>query len=51
MIIRSKKPNWYFIVKALIKIFDAIVILITIGFYWTDLEYRFIIWHYSNYNH
>jgi hypothetical protein len=44
MIQKSKKPNWHFMAKALIKIVDAIVPLLTIGFYWTDLEYKFTKW-------
>jgi hypothetical protein len=44
MFIKSKKPNWYFIVKSIIKVLDAITPIITLGFYWTDLEYKFTKW-------
>ncbi len=49
-IIRSKKPNLYFISKSLIKLVDAITPILTIGFYWTDLEYRFTKWYEFNKN-
>jgi len=31
----------YFIAKGFIKIIDAITPILTLGFYWTDLEYKF----------
>jgi hypothetical protein len=41
IIIRSKKSNWYFLIKALIKIIDSVVPIITLGFFWTNLEYEY----------
>lgn len=41
-IIKSHKgKNLYFVTKSFIKVFDAITPLITLGFYWTDFEYRY----------
>lgn len=35
----SKHPKYYWIAKALIKLFDASIIFITLGFFWSDAEY------------
>lgn len=45
MFIKSKKRNVYFLIKGFIKIVDAITPIITLGFYWTDLEYKFTKWN------
>ena len=39
------KSNLYWFGKGLIKLIDAITPLATLGFYWTDLEYKFTKWH------
>lgn len=44
----SKHPNYYFFIKGFIKIFDAIVPILTLGFYWTDIEYSFTKWYLFN---
>ena len=41
---KSKGRNLYFISKSILKISDAIVPIITLGFYFTDFEYRFTKW-------
>lgn len=38
---KTNGRNFYFFCKGFIKILDAISPIITLGFYWTDLEYRF----------
>jgi hypothetical protein len=45
MFIKSKKRNVYFLIKGFIKIVDAITPLMSFGFYWTDLEYKFTKWY------
>lgn len=44
LFIKSKKSNWYFLFKVLIKILDCITPLLTLGFYWTDIEYNYTKW-------
>jgi len=44
MIKRSKQKNWYFFAKGFIKIIDAIVPILSLGFFWTNLEYSFTKW-------
>lgn len=41
---RSARNPLYFIIKSFIKIGDAITPLMTLGLYWTDLEYTFTKW-------
>ena len=45
MINKKKRHNFYYIVKTLIKLVDVIVPLVTLGYYWTDLEYKYVKWH------
>jgi len=46
---KSKHANWYFLAKGFIKIIDSIIPIVTLGFYWTDLEYQFSKWYIWNY--
>lgn len=41
----SEKPKTYWIAKGFIKLFDGLVILLTLGFYWSDFEYKFTKWN------
>lgn len=41
----SKKSNGYWFLKGLIKIIDALVIFLTLGFFWSDWEYKFTKWY------
>jgi hypothetical protein len=41
MIKKSTKPNWYFFKKGFIKLFDGLICILSLGFYWSDYEYQY----------
>ena len=36
--------NWYFIIKSFIKLVDALIPIVTLGFYYSNLESEYIFW-------
>jgi len=40
----KRERRGYHFAKGFIKILDAITPILTLGFYWTDLEYKFTKW-------
>jgi predicted RNA-binding protein associated with RNAse of E/G family len=41
----SKRSNFYWLVCALTKLVDSLVILCSLGFLWSDLEFKFKTFH------
>jgi len=38
------KKRKYIFIKGLVHLVDAIIPVITLGFYWTDFSYQFVRW-------
>ncbi len=41
----SEKPKKYWIMKGFIKLFDGLIILLSFGYLWSDLEFKFTKWY------
>ena len=39
---KTNNKNKYFLVKNLFKIADALVTLLSLGYYWSDFEYNYV---------
>ena len=39
---KTDNRNTYFLVKSLFKIVDALVTLLSLGYYWSDFEYNYV---------
>lgn len=39
---KTDNRNKYFLVKNLFKIADALVTLLSLGYYWSDFEYNYV---------
>ena len=39
---KTDNRNKYFLVKSLFKIVDALVTLLSLGYYWSDFEYNYV---------
>lgn len=41
MIKKYEKPNLYFIKKGFLKLFDGLICILSLGFYWGCYEYQY----------
>lgn len=41
-IVKTKEHKKYMFIRGFIKLIDAILPIITLGNYWTDLEYKYV---------